>query len=90
MAGPGRSRPGRRQLRFSQILHELTEVIKLNDRVRRLETAVEETARAFREDAGHRDKRLLAHDRRIQRIENLMEFAERFGRTRKLEQADGT
>ena len=36
-------------------------------------------ARTFREDSKARDKDYLEHDRRIQKIENLLEFAERFG-----------
>ena len=77
-------------MKFSRILDALVAVIRLSDRVGRLEASVEETTRAFREEIQHRDQTFLAHDRRIQKIENLMEFAGRFSRTGKPELTDGT
>ncbi len=66
-------------MKASWIFGALADVIKLTDRVERLENSVADMAHAFREDSKTRDKNYLLHDRRIQKIENLLEFAERFG-----------
>ncbi|MGI9332524.1 MAG: hypothetical protein ACR2RL_05140 [Gammaproteobacteria bacterium] len=72
-------------MKVSRIFDALADVIKLTDRVERLEGSVAEMARTFREDSKARDEDFLQHDRRIQKLENLVEFAERFGGRRQLE-----
>lgn len=42
-------------------------------------------ALAFREDSKTPDKNFLEHDRRIQKLENLVEFAEKFGGRKRLD-----
>ena len=65
-------------MKVSRIIDALADVIKLADRVERLEDSIADMAKAFREDSKARDKDFLEHDRRIQKIENMIEFAERF------------
>lgn len=72
-------------MKVSRIMDALADVIKLADRVERLEDAVAGMARAFREDSKARDKDFLDHDRRIQKIENLVEFTEKYARPRQLD-----
>lgn len=72
-------------MKANRIFDALADVIKLNDRVERLEGSVASMARAFREDSKARDKDFLDHDRRIQKVENLIEFAEKFGGQKKLD-----
>ena len=72
-------------MKVSRIFDALAEIIKLTDRVERLEGSVVEMARVFREDSKARDQDFLSHDRRIQKLENLVEFAERFGGRRQLD-----
>lgn len=72
-------------MKVSRIMEALADVIKLADRVERLEGSVADMALAFREDSKARDKDFLEHDRRIQKIENLVEFAEKFGGQKKLD-----
>ena len=72
-------------MKVSRIFDALADVIKLTDRIERLEESVATLAAAYREDSKARDKDFLEHDRRIQRIENLVEFAEKFGDRKKLD-----
>lgn len=72
-------------MKVGRIMEALADVIKLADRVERLEDSVADMARAFREDSKARDRDYLAHDRRIQKIENLVEFTEKFARQRRLD-----
>ena len=71
-------------MKVSRIMEVLTDVIKLADRVERLETSITDMALAYREDSKARDKDFLDHDRRIQKIENLVEFADRFSGPKQL------
>jgi hypothetical protein len=75
-------------MKVSRVFDALADVIKLTDRVERLEGSVAEMALAFREDSKSRDKDYLEHDRRIQKIENLVEFAEKFGSRKQLDPPD--
>jgi len=77
-------------VKVSLIMEALADVIKLADRVERLEGSVANMALAFREDSKARDKDFLEHDRRIQKIENLVEFAEKFGGKKQLTSPSGT
>ena len=63
----------------------LAVVIRLIDRVERLERSVSDMALAFREDSKARDKDYLDHDRRIQKMENLVEFVEKFQARKRLD-----
>ena len=72
-------------MKVSRIMAELANFIKLVDRVERLEGSMSDIALAFHEDSKARDKNFLAHDRRIQKLENLVEFAERFGGRKRLD-----
>ena len=70
-------------MKASRVMEVLTDVIRLVDRVERIERSVADMALAFREDSKARDRDFLDHDRRIQKIENLVEFVEKFqGRKR--------
>ncbi|MEL6870542.1 MAG: hypothetical protein AAFO81_12140 [Pseudomonadota bacterium] len=75
-------------MKVSRIFDALSEVIKLTDRVERLEDSVAAMAKSFREDSKARDQDFFAHDRRIQKIENMIEFAEKFGTMQRLEKDD--
>ncbi len=75
-------------MKISRILAAMADVIKLNDKVERLEESVVKMARTFREDSKARDNSFLDHDRRIQKIENLIEFTEKFGGQKKLSTPD--
>lgn len=75
-------------MKISRIFDALADVIKLTDRVERLEGSVADMARAFRDDSKARDKDFLDHDRRIQKIENFVEFAEKFGGRKQLDSPD--
>ena len=76
-------------MKASRIMEVLADVVRLVDRVERLERSVADMALAFREDSKARDKDFLDHDRRIQKIENLVEFVEKFQGSKRLEsQAD--
>lgn len=72
-------------MKASRIMEVLADVVRLVDRVERLERSVADMALAFREDSKARDKDFLDHDRRIQKIENLVEFVERFQGSKRLE-----
>lgn len=72
-------------MKVSRIMAELANFIKLADRVERLEGSMSDMALAFREDSKARDKNFLEHDRRIQKLENLVEFAEKFGGRKRLD-----
>ena len=72
-------------MKASRIMEVLADVVRLVDRVERLERSVSDMALAFREDSKARDKDFLDHDRRIQKIENLVEFVERFQGVKRLE-----
>ena len=72
-------------MKVSRIMAELANFIKLADRVERLEGSMSDIALAFREDSKARDKNFLEHDRRIQKLENLVEFAEKFGGRKRLD-----
>lgn len=72
-------------MKASRIIEVLADVVRLVDRVERLERSVADMALAFREDSKARDKDFLDHDRRIQKIENLVEFVEKFQGSKRLE-----
>ncbi len=72
-------------MKASRIMEVLADVVRLVDRVERLERSVADMALAFREDSKARDKDFLDHDRRIQKIENLVEFVEKFQGSKRLE-----
>ena len=72
-------------MKVSRIMAELANFIKLADRVERLEGSMSDMALAFREDSKTRDKNFLEHDRRIQKLENLVGFAEKFGGRKRLD-----
>ena len=72
-------------MKASRIMEVLADVVRLVDRVERLERSVADMALAFREDSKARDNDFLDHDRRIQKIENLVEFVERFQGSKRLE-----
>ena len=72
-------------MKVARVFDALADVIRLTDRVERLENSVADMARAFRDDSKARDKDFLEHDRRIQKIENLVEFAERFGGAKQID-----
>lgn len=72
-------------MKVSRVMDAIADVIKLADRVERLEGGIADMALAFREDSKARDKDYLEHDRRIQKLENLVEFAERFGGRKQLD-----
>lgn len=72
-------------MKLSEIMGALADVIQLADRVDRLDDTVSEMATLFRNDAKDRDEKFLHHDRRIQKIENMIEFAEKFGPVKRLE-----
>lgn len=75
-------------MKASRIFDAIAAVIRLTDRVERLEGSVADMAQAFREDSKARDRDFLDHDRRIQKIENMIDFAERFGSPRRIESSD--
>ena len=75
-------------MKIARIFNALADVVRLTDRVERLEASVADMALAFREDSKARDQDYLDHDRRIQRIENLVEFAERFGSPKRIDSPD--
>ena len=77
-------------MKVSRIMEALADVIKLADRVERLEGSIADMALAFREDSKARDRDFLEHDRRIQKLENLVEFAETFGGQKQLDSPGGT
>ncbi len=66
-------------------MNALADVIRLADRAERLEDAAAGMARAFREDSRARDKDFLDRDRRIRKIEDLVEFTEGHARARQLD-----
>lgn len=72
-------------MKIADIMGALADVIKLADKVDRLDETVSEMATLFREDSKARDENFLEHDRRIQKLENLIEFAEKFGGQKRLE-----
>ena len=72
-------------MKLLRAMEAIADVIKLSDRVERLEGGVADMERAFREDSKARDKDYLQHERRIQKLENLMEFAEKFGGRQRLD-----
>ena len=70
-------------MQVSRILEVLADAVRLADRVERRENSIADMALAFRQDSKARDRDFLEHDRRIQKLENLIEFAEKFtGRPR--------
>ena len=70
-------------MKVSEIMGALADVITLAERVDRLDNTVSELAALFREDSKARDEKFLEHDRRIQKLENFIEFAEKYGGGRK-------
>jgi Asp-tRNA(Asn)/Glu-tRNA(Gln) amidotransferase C subunit len=72
-------------MKIADIMGALADVIKLADKVDRLDETVSEMATLFREDSKARDEKFLEHDRRIQKLENLIEFAEKFGGQKRIE-----
>ncbi|MGI9302763.1 MAG: hypothetical protein ACR2RB_08665 [Gammaproteobacteria bacterium] len=72
-------------MKISRIMDAVADMIKLTDRIERLEIAVADMALAFREDSKTRDRDFLEHERRIQKMENMIEFAEKFTAQRRFE-----
>lgn len=66
-------------MKIGEIMGALADVITLAERVDRLDETVSEMAELFREDSKDRDEKFLEHDRRIQKLENFIEFAEKYG-----------
>lgn len=75
-------------MKVSRIMDALADVIRLTDRVERLEESVAAMAKAYRDDSKARDNDFLDHDRRIQKVENLIEFAEKFGSPKRLKRPE--
>ncbi|MDJ0940345.1 MAG: hypothetical protein QNJ00_11340 [Woeseiaceae bacterium] len=75
-------------MKVSEIMSALADVILLAERVDRLDNTVSELAALFREDSKARDDKFLEHDRRIQKLENFIEFAEKYGGRKRLKKGD--
>ena len=72
-------------MKIGEIMGALADVITMTERVDRRDDTVSEMAALFRDDSKARDEKFLEHDRRIQKLENFIEFAERFGGQGRLE-----
>ena len=73
-------------MRVRDLLDAVTEAIRLTDRVERLQQDVDKLADAFVTDSRERDRDVRNLDRRVQKIENLIEFTEKTA-VRKLQQS---
>ena len=72
-------------MKIGEIISALADVVTLAERVDRLDDTVSEMAALFRDDSKARDEGFLEHDRRIQKLENLIEFAEKYGGRKRIE-----
>ncbi len=72
-------------MKIGDVMGALADVITLAERVDRLDDTVSEMAALFRDDSKVRDEKFLEHDRRIQKLENFLEFAEKYGGQKRIE-----
>lgn len=72
-------------MKIGEVMGALADVITLAERVDRLDDTVSEMAALFRDDSKVRDEKFLEHDRRIQKLENFIEFAEKYGGQKRVE-----
>lgn len=72
-------------MKIGDVMAALADVITLAERVDRLDDTVSEMAALFRDDSKVRDEKFLEHDRRIQKLENFIEFAEKYGGQKRIE-----
>ena len=72
-------------MKIKDIVDAVTEAIRLSDRVEALSDKVTEIARAHREDAKELRQELHQLDKRVVKIEALVEFTQRSAQTGRLE-----
>ncbi len=72
-------------MKISDVMGALADVITLAERVDRLDDTGSELAALFRDDSKVRDEKFLEPDRRIQKLENFIEFAEKYGGQKRIE-----
>ena len=72
-------------MKIGDVMAALADVITLAERVDRLDDTVSEMVALFRDDSKARDEKFLEHDRRIQKLENFIEFAEKYGGQKRIE-----